>query len=425
MLDNSLCLVRLNGYSSSRSVLFSLYQCYLWRVVSVPAPCGPGEPEEIQTAFKRLLKSGLANLPADGGDEESHRPGSPQEDIVQLEFDDPRAIDFRNALRPWFGNATWSSIKLHQVRQWLYWSIYNADMPPYESLTASQQAVMAGALDLLQKRCGANVILRPFTFYLAVFLTNLSLKKWLQYVWSARFDHYNGLEYIIRTPKHWDPVTGPRPLVFIHGLGVGLLMYNNLLKHLLHKFLDRPMLVLLQPQISQNIFHSKYLEPMTRYKTAENLANLLAELGWVHHGLDDGNDTEEEKEIARSLVGKRWKGVTMISHSNKSLVKAMEVLMRYLVATEVGVVNMLARHFDWASNTLWFEDIPNARDPTKAIFFLGGQDSIIRSERVKRYLTSHGVKEGLWFDPIGSHGQALRPGTRGHLEIFCWIREDI
>ena len=54
--------------------------------------------------------------------------------------------------------------------------------------------------------------------------------------------------------------------------------------------------------------------------------------------------------------------------------------MRYFIATEVGVVNLLARHFDWTSNTLWFEDIPNARDPTKAFFLLGGQDSIIHSE---------------------------------------------
>ncbi|KAG6866453.1 hypothetical protein C0991_003971 [Blastosporella zonata] len=101
----------------------------------------------------------------------------------------------------------------------------------------------------------------------------------------------------------------------------------------------------------------------------------------------------------------------------------MELLMRYFVATEIGVANLLARHFDWASNTLWFEEIPNARDPTKALFLLGGQDSIIRSERVKRYLTSHGVKQGLWFDPTGTHGKALRPGSLGHLEIIRWVRE--
>lgn len=48
------------------------------------------------------VSAGLANLPEDGYDEESldyERPGSPAESIIQLEPDDPRAIDFRNSLR--------------------------------------------------------------------------------------------------------------------------------------------------------------------------------------------------------------------------------------------------------------------------------------------------------------------------------------
>ncbi|KAG6857105.1 hypothetical protein H0H87_009666 [Tephrocybe sp. NHM501043] len=439
-------------------VLFSAYQCYLIRLVSPPAPCGAGDLREIQAAFKRLLQSGLANLPADGGDEESRRPGSPEEDIIQLEFDDPRAIDFRNALRPWFGNAIWSSIKLHHAQQWLYWSIYNADMPPYESLSVSQQAVLASALDLLQKRCGCvfkegsngsiktmrmtldrvNITWRPFTFYLALYLINLSLKKWFQLFWHVRIGYHDGLEYLIRTPKHWDPVTGPRPLVFIHGLGMGLFQYSVVLQHLMRHFSDRPFLVLLQPQISQHIFHPRFLKPMTRYETAERLAILFAHLGWVHHNIEDYTDSEEEKEIAHSLVGKRKRGVTMLSHSNGSYVHAwmlkghQKMIGRSCFVDpvtfcswegELGVANLLARHFDWASNTLWFEDIPDACDPNKAFFLLGGQDTIIRSERVKRYLTSHGVKQGLWFDPTGTHGQALRPGSAGHLEIIRWIRE--
>ncbi|KAG6821638.1 hypothetical protein H0H93_000147, partial [Arthromyces matolae] len=298
------------------NVLFSIYQYRLWRLVSSPAPCGPGDPKEIQAAFKRLLQSGLAGLLVDDADEESCRPRSPEEDIIQLEFDDPRAIDFRNALRPWFGNASWSSIKRHQVRQWLYWSIYNADMPPYDSLTASQQADMAVALDLLQKRCGANVILRPFAFYALVFLANSCLKKWLQYSKGVELGHHDGLEYLLYTPKHWDAATGPRPLVFIHGLGVGLLMYKNTVNQLIRICSDRPVLVLLQPQVSQDIFHSRFLKPMPRHDTTKRLAHLLVELGWVHHNLDeDDDDVEEEKEVAQSLIGKRQKGVSMLSHS--------------------------------------------------------------------------------------------------------------
>lgn len=54
--------------------------------------------------------------------------------------------------------------------------------------------------------------------------------------------------------------------------------------------------------------------------------------------------------------------------------------MRYFVGTELGVSNLLQRHFDWTSNSLWFEEIPNATDPSKTMFLIGGKDSIINAE---------------------------------------------
>lgn len=51
--------------------------------------------------------------------------------------------------------------------------------------------------------------------------------------------------------------------------------------------------------------------------------------------------------------------------------------MKYFVGSELGVVNFLQRHFDWNANALWYEEIPNARDSSKAMFFLGGKDAIV------------------------------------------------
>lgn len=51
--------------------------------------------------------------------------------------------------------------------------------------------------------------------------------------------------------------------------------------------------------------------------------------------------------------------------------------MKYFVGMELGVANFLQRHFDWSANALWYEQIPNARDPSKAMFFLGGRDAIV------------------------------------------------
>lgn len=54
--------------------------------------------------------------------------------------------------------------------------------------------------------------------------------------------------------------------------------------------------------------------------------------------------------------------------------------MRYFVSTELGVANLLQRYFDWSSNALWYEEIPNARDSTKTMFVLGGKDDIVNAE---------------------------------------------
>ena len=53
--------------------------------------------------------------------------------------------------------------------------------------------------------------------------------------------------------------------------------------------------------------------------------------------------------------------------------------MRYFVGSEVGVANLLQRHFDWSSNALWYDEIPNARDPSKTFFLVGGKDDIVNA----------------------------------------------
>jgi len=56
------------------------------------------------------------------------------------------------------------------------------------------------------------------------------------------------------------------------------------------------------------------------------------------------------------------------------------MLMYYFISSEVGVANVLQRHFDWSTNSLWCEEIPHAKDPSKSMFVLGGKDSIVNSD---------------------------------------------
>ena len=116
--------------------------------------------------------------------------------------------------------------------------------------------------------------------------------------------------------------------------------------------------------------------------------------------------------------------------------------MRYFVCSEIGVANFLHRHFDWSANSLWYEEIPHAKDPSKAMFVLGGKDFIVNSDvrqrlacsglwrsngvpsqRVVKYLKSHGVKKGLLYTPKHTHGQAFLHGSDVFNRIMDWLAE--
>jgi len=87
--------------------------------------------------------------------------------------------------------------------------------------------------------------------------------------------------------------------------------------------------------------------------------------------------------------------------------------MNYFVSTEMGISNLLQRQFDWTANTLFFEEIPHPRDPSRNKFILANNDvvlcasvsplqkSLTRSktdegiypQRIKKYLVSHGIRK--------------------------------
>lgn len=151
-----------------------------------------------------------------------------------------------------------------------------------------------------------NINWRPLGFYVFVAVINLIVRTRLTYRWNIKPCRYDGLEYLLYTPEGWDAQTGPRPLVFLHGLGLGLAQYNHIISKVLDEFQDRPIFILLQAHISQDFFHPLYLKPLTRSQTTERLAAVMQQLGWV--------EPEDEKNDAVFTDKKRY-GVTMLSHS--------------------------------------------------------------------------------------------------------------
>lgn len=116
------------------------------------------------------------------------------------------------------------------------------------------------------------------------------------------------IRYLVYVPENWDAVNGPRPTVFLHGLGLGLLQYHPVTRDLRLRFADRPLLIPLQPHVSQDIFHPRFLDPICRQELADRLAGLMHELGWVNLPSSDSEDLSKEAAVTSP-------GVTMVSHS--------------------------------------------------------------------------------------------------------------
>lgn len=182
-----------------------------------PPANGTGNLTELQAAFRRVLQSGLADLPEYGYDEEDvGRPGSPEEDIIALERNDPRAADFRNYLRTWFGKVPWSYIRRHEMFAWIHWSIFNAPFTSFDVLPPARQKVLLEVLQLIEKRAGASipegsnpkakpllltldpvsVTLRPFIWYAGVALSNYYQRRHYETQWNATVSTYKGLECV-------------------------------------------------------------------------------------------------------------------------------------------------------------------------------------------------------------------------------------
>ncbi|KAH8105879.1 hypothetical protein BXZ70DRAFT_917198 [Cristinia sonorae] len=467
---------------ASCEVLFSLYYFCMSHFISGPTPMTPNSLAELQAAYARVLRTGLGLVSnEDVENEHLSRPIRLEEDIEALSPMDPRAIDFRNFLRTWFNRAPWSTIRVENVIIWLYWSIFNEVFTTMEDIPKARRRLLEQTVILLEKRSGlkfpegfnpdvetlrltvdpVSTAARPLVWYVVISLANRLVKWRLASRWDVRRGTFQGLDYLLRVPPNWSQSSDQRPIVFLHGLGLGILQYVHFLETLFKAEPDRPFLIPLLPHVSQELFHPRFLRPVGRHESAELIGGLLRELGWVDKEEEDVTSDGESAKLKGDVV-KPPKGVTMLSHSNGTfihcwLLKAhpqmvtrscfvdpvvfcqwegdlcynfcyrscstgLELIIKYFVGMELGVAYYIRRHFCWSSNTLWYDEIPNAHDPSKAMFVVGGKDDIVNGPS-QAISPSHGVNKGLFYNPNGRHGQPLLTIDKSFGEIVKWLRE--
>jgi hypothetical protein len=224
------------------------------------------------------------------------------------------------------------------MKEWLYWAIFNAHLPEPDKIPAPQRKFLGEALELIEMRSGSiipegsnpsakpilltldpvNFAWRPLCWYLLVSAGNLFFKYHFTTNYGMKLIHKDGIDYLYRAPPGWTMRNGPSPLVFIHGLGLGLIQYAHIIFNLLPHTTHRPLLIPLQPHISQLIFHTEFLFPKGRHATATSMHALFVQLGWVRAEADTSAESDFDGPLKRETA----RGVTILSHSNGSFVHA-------------------------------------------------------------------------------------------------------
>ncbi|PWN54305.1 hypothetical protein IE53DRAFT_215759 [Violaceomyces palustris] len=257
------------------------------------------------------------------------------------------------------------------------------------------------------------------------------------------------LPYLLRTPKGWQPSSSAaggvasRPLVILHGLGIGLAQYANLLKFFeaSPRFRSRPIMVLLQPNISQNIFSRDFLKPFGHHETTAAFRSVIQKQGWDRCGLTvlshsygslvhswllkSLGDLIKRSCFVDPVCFQLWVPHVCGNFLYKRVETPIELLMRYFVGRELGTANTLCRHFDWSSNILWPEEIPNLTDANRTRFYLAELDSILSATETKAYLHESGVpEECVHFGRDKAHGEMLMHGGEEFKHIVDWLTDE-
>lgn len=232
------------------------------------------------------------------------------------------------------------------------------------------------------------------------------------------------------------------PLIMLHGLGIGLAQYASLVSFFLRSatFAHRPILILLQPNISQSILSPHFLRPFGHHETTSAFRSILARHSWhsidvlshsygslVHSWLIKSLGSQVRRScFVDPVCFQLWVPFVCSNFVYKRAQTPIELLMRYFVAREVGTANTLCRYFDWSSNILWPNEIDHLQDGKRTRFYLAEEDAILSAKDTLEYLVESGVpRANVYYGKEKAHGEMLMHGGDEFNDIVAWLSMEV
>lgn len=360
-------------------------------------------------------------------------------------IDENDAEQRRERLRSWFFFAPIEDIYEDNVREWLAWAFAGRNLQDAKEDKECCQLIDEG-LEMVKLRLnwpnvkpGFNpkvrairltldpirVMSRPLGFYVVTNYVTYATIAWLYAMHGFRFERSGRCDFLVKKPV---PGTSPSkrslPIVFLHGLGIGLGQYIPMLTQLSrHK---DGVVILLQPHISTAIFSSKFLDPPGKDEQAQATISILQKhkmercttlshsngtmvLGWL---LRTAPEMFQRNILVDPVSFCMWEGSVCYSFIHRRWASGVEALLGYFVGRELGIAHTIGRSFIWFDMILWTEEFPSLNPKDLHIIF-AEKDLLVDVPGSVKYLQNSGVSD----DCISvlrnyQHGQALM--HKGH-----------
>ncbi|KAJ3213005.1 hypothetical protein HDU82_000014 [Entophlyctis luteolus] len=352
-------------------------------------------------------------------------------------------------LAPWFLNARPESITRSALRTWLAWAAYSRAPNELESVQMSyidqvmrewglDDAAAVGGCSAIeieddhemeeQVRCMRHTIdpvvvqPKPFVAYavtMAIGFAGSALLRWL------------GFE--LRTEgKVWYWIHGESkkgsPIVFIHGIGVGLCPYIPFVRKLMAGHPNRPIILIEQPHISMRLHasvptHEEMLDSLSKIPLRHNMRPFdESPATWIGHSLGtvacswvclDKPEWVKSVLFVDPVVFALWQADVCYNFLYREPETVLQLLMWYYVSQELHISYSIRRHFWWTRAILFADQLPQYEDadahhPRKhrAAAFFSEHDQIINQQKVAGNLTKHGVHDVVIWKNM-THGEVV------------------
>lgn len=464
-------------------VIFSIY--HHGRVKSIQAPVRRNRPstDRIVTVFENVLRDGLGRNPKEQDEAlneliERYPDGTQMPKVKKpLEKDDPRARKFRNTFGLWFFGLKEEHITRADMREWISWALCGRHANEIQDAESQSEAgrlahLVETGLSLVEARRGerfpecsvlssteqkdhrmmlisldpVRVESRPLVYYLLIKAMNVVLLQYLKIAYGVEVLKCGRIHYLYYNPPTWsrseaDAGKQSLPLVFIHGLGVGLLQYAWLLFKILgpaSKPYNRPFIAPIQPWITHELFSSEFLTPWDAIEASETIRAIVR-----RHDFTRINVLSHSKgTVAHAWIIKRlgdavvrscfvdpvcfelWAPHLCYRFLYKQPETWIEYGLRYFVARELGIAYTLLRHFEWSENVLLPNvEMPKANDPAATRFYIAGADSVFDAPHVRDYLQRNGITKSVHFYEDQPHGALIMAPNPCTPNYISWLDE--